>query len=104
MSEPNDHMLLPLPLAEMLHATLGPLAEVLAAEGHAWAPLLDRVLEAYRAGRDDQMVKKYGPAVIPEVDIVTAQVAEAVCSVVSELASEEVDFMMWASEFDARAE
>lgn len=97
-------MLVPLPLAEMLHVTLGPLAEVLSAEGHAWAPLLDRVLEAYRAGRDDQMVKLYGASIIPDIDIVTAQVAEALCGVASDMAAEELDFTMWAGEFDARTE
>ncbi|OQZ87920.1 hypothetical protein BST11_25495 [Mycobacterium alsense] len=96
--------MIPLPLAEMLYATLGPLAETLAAENHPWAALAERVLEAYKTGRNDQLVAMYGQGVIPEISKVTQQVADAVCGVVAEMADEEMDFAMWAGEFDARAE
>lgn len=89
---------IPLELAELLHATLGPLADVLESEGHAWATLIRRVLSAYVDGRDDKLVAQYGIGVLGEAKVCTLQVAEAVCAMVNELTMEEVDFDIWAGE------
>lgn len=94
----SESLHVPLELAELLHATLGPLADVLEAEGHAWAPLIRRVLKAYLDGRDDKLLQQYGPGVLGEARVCTVQVSEAVCALVNELAMEEVDFSMWDSE------
>lgn len=95
----SDHLLVPLPLAEMLHVTLGPLTETLEKEDHPWVPLLRRVLAAYKMGRDDTMVAIYGNGIIGEIDVCTVQVAEEVCKVVDEIAAEETDFVQWSTEF-----
>ena len=94
----NDQLLLPLPLAELLHVTIGPLADVLEEEGHAWAPLLRRVLETYLTGRADQLVKRYGVGVLEDAVVVTGEVVQAMYELVRELAMEQVDFDLWAEE------
>lgn len=49
----NTPFLVPLGLAEMLHATLGPLSVVLEEENHPWAPLVRSVLSEYVSARDE---------------------------------------------------
>lgn len=94
----DDHLQVALPLAEMLHSTLGPLSEVLEEEGHPWAPLVKRVLTAYCDGRDDQLVLKYGTGVLKDVGLVTNQVSEEICRVIAEMQGEDLDFEMWMKE------
>lgn len=61
----------PLALAELLHATLGPLSADLTAEGHPWADTLQRVLDAYVDERADH----YGPNDEAEVFVTTMAAA-----------------------------
>lgn len=95
----DDNLQVPLPLAEMLHALLGPLGEQLTREGHSWAPFVSRVVDAYTQGRDDHLSDTHGPAVLRDIDVCTLQVADKLCGWVAEMASEEEDFDLWAREF-----
>lgn len=95
---------IPLELAELLHATLGPLADVLESEGHVWVPLIRRVLSAYVDGRDQKLAGQYGVGVLGEAKVCTLQVAEAVMAMVNELTLEEVDFDLWTNEVQGVSE
>lgn len=96
---PDHHLQVPLPLAEMLHVVLGPLAEQLEREGHGWAPTIKRVLQAYTQGRDEILAEKYGSAILQEIDVCTRDAAEQLCQWVAQMAQEESDFELWAQEF-----
>ena len=97
---PHDHLLLPLPLAELLHATLGPLCIALENESHAWAPLVRRVLGAYTDGRDDMMTVMYGPSILQDVAMVTVEVADELIKLVDEMSATERDFEKWSDELN----
>lgn len=93
----NENINLPLHLAELLHVALGPLADVLEGEDHAWAPMLKTVLTKYRVARDLVLVDELGPDAIPAIDRTTA----LACQVMYEMVSGPVadgDFDLWASE------
>lgn len=96
---PDEQLQIPLALAEMLHAILGPLLGQLEGEGHSWVPILKRVLEAYGVGRDDILISRHGVGILSEIDGATRDAAEQLCEWVSEMAREEEDFKLWAEEF-----
>lgn len=96
----GNHLLLPLPLAELLYVTLGPLAEVLKDEGHAWAGLTEAVLKAYREGRDATLYKMYGENVVKDIDIVTFLVSEELARWADEVAGIRTDFQLWQEELN----
>lgn len=96
----EDHLRIPLELAELLHATLGPLGERLKDEGHPWAELVQRVLEAYRMGRDSSVMTQYGLSALQDMHMVTVAVSEQVCRFVEEITVEEVDFNAWSKELN----
>jgi hypothetical protein len=100
----ETHLLIPLPLAELLHVALGTLAMQLEEEDHEWTGLAKALLEAYRSGRDDQLYERYGERAVADVNLVTAQVAETVANWVSEQADQQEHFEEWAKEFDERKE
>ncbi|MFM8798726.1 MAG: hypothetical protein ACKODT_07200 [Fluviibacter sp.] len=93
----NENVNLPLDLAELLHVTLGPLADVLAEEGHRWAPMVKRVLSEYTELRDMVLTEIYGFDAIAAIDRTTVLACERVYEMVTSDV-ENVDFGMWASE------
>lgn len=96
-----EHLQIPLPLAELLHSVLGPLAGRLKAEGHPWTELVQRILEAYCDQRDAFLVEKYGTVhILSEAHATTVQAAEAVCRFIEEITVEAVDFEQWSKEID----
>lgn len=93
----NDFLEVPLDIAELLHATLGPLADVLEAESHPWAPTLHMVLHEYVKLRNSAL----GPALGPDISHITYLAAERVCDLTRNAIRDEEDFRRWASEMDA---
>jgi hypothetical protein len=74
----------PLAFAELLHATLGPLCDVLAEEGHDWVPMVQKVLREYTARRDQMLVNMHGAQILDAVHEHTLVAAEEVEHMVSE--------------------
>ena len=100
IDQKNQPLYLPIELAELLHATLGPLSEVLERENHHWAEVVRRVLAEYVAGRNQILTHIHGDKVMLEVAHETFVAAEKVC-LISDLAiSEEEDFIRWREEVD----
>jgi hypothetical protein len=79
--------LIPLPLAEMLLVTLGPLVDQLEHEHHPWTPLLQTRLDKYIAARDRFIAQHYGAV---DVDAITCEQTKELC--------DDVDMGMWADE------
>jgi hypothetical protein len=98
--ETGTHLLLPLPLAELLYVMLGPLVEVLKTEGHPWAGLAGAVINAYREGRDKTLHKMYGEHVVRDIDIVTFLVSEELAKWADEISEMQTDFKMWREELN----
>lgn len=94
----TTHLLIPLPLAELLFVTLGPLSDVLEEEGHRWTMMVKMVLRAYMDGRDDTLGKMYGMNVVKDIDMVTVQVSEELCRWMDEVSIEEEHFEKWQEE------
>lgn len=76
----NDPRMICVPLsyAEFLHATLGPLADVLEAEGHGWAEMVKRVLAEYTLRRNMIIGEVYGPDAYNRIASYTMAAAEEV--------------------------
>ena len=91
------NVLVPLPLAELLHCVLGPLAMELERDGHPWVPYIRYILKVYTTGRDRECVDRYGSDVMELVDICTDTVANELCDFL-EMLSTEHDFRLWAEE------
>lgn len=98
MDAVNENVNVPLHLAELLHVTLGPLADVLAEEGHRWAPMLQTILSQYTQERDSVLTGIYGPDAIPAIDRTTVVACQHVYDMVA-LPIMEADLNEWASEF-----
>lgn len=98
----DQHRLLyvPIELAELLHATLGPLSEVLDREGHHWAEVVKRVLAEYVAGRNQIIRHLHGDEAILDVAHETFIASEKVCLISDLAVSEEEDFLRWREEVD----
>lgn len=90
----------PLDLSELLHATLGPLAETLEQEGHHWAPMVKRVLGEYTRLRNAALRATQGRDVTAEVAHITFLASEKVCALTEKAVTEEQDFIRWAAEVD----
>lgn len=88
---------IPLHLAEMLHATLGPLYAQLHEEGHVWAPLVKSVLDEYTHRRHLALDGIYGADAPDMICRVLQAAAEEVCNM-SDRPVQERDFAMWSSE------
>jgi hypothetical protein len=89
---------IPLALAEMLHAVLGPLAEQLSAEGHAWAELTSRVVTEYTERRNATLVAAHGPSALTEIRDELFLASERVCELSTLAVNEASDFVAWAAE------
>lgn len=94
----HQQLLVSLGLAELLHATLGPLADQLIREGHPWAPMLRRVLNEYTSERNSSLVQAHGTSVISEISHATYLASERVCSLTERAVDEERDFIRWRAE------
>jgi len=88
----------PLRLAELLHSTLGPLADQLAAEGHAWEPMVRRVLAEYTDMRNSILRQGHGSSVLADIKHETFLAAEWVCELTTLALDEACDFAAWATE------
>lgn len=72
---------IPLAFAELLHVTLGPLGDRLKAEGHEWASLVEKVLDAYTSRRDEHL---HGE----DIEVQTSAAMEELEHIIGELADE----------------
>jgi hypothetical protein len=90
---------IPLELAELLHAALGPLSEKLEEEDHPWSTMVTRVLSEYTEARNRIMREAHGDSVIAEIAHQTYLAAERVCSMTEMALGEERDFAKWTAEF-----
>lgn len=97
-SQPLVYM--PLAFAELLHATLGPLEDVLRSEGHPWAPMVKRALDQYTDRRDEFLESIHGEGVIESVRHITYLACEEVQNLTDDVVQEEHDFLRWASEVE----
>lgn len=93
----------PIELAELLHATLGPLGDVLEKENHHWAAIVRRVLLEYIRERNGFISDTYGSNAIPHVNHLTFLASERVCRVTDLAIAEEIDFAQWAGEVEEGA-
>lgn len=80
----NSATSIPLGIAEILHATLGPLASVLEEENHPWAGLVKRVVREYVAVRDEYCSELDASSWHYGVAAQTAMAAEVVCGLIRE--------------------
>ena len=96
----TEHKLVyvPLAFAELLHAMLGPLEDVLSSEQHAWAPMIRRVLEQYTDRRDEFLQAMHGQEINPLIGHITYTAVEEVQNLTDDAIIEEHDFIQWASE------
>ena len=89
---------IPIILSEMLHATLGPLADQLASENHPWAHMAQRVLTEYTERRNQFLQLTHGSAALAAVKHETFLAAEWVCELTTLALDEACDFAAWATE------
>ena len=95
---------IPLELAELLHATLGPLGDVLERENHHWAPIVKKVLSEYIGSRDRLLCQLHGHDILPEISHHTYLASEQVCDLTRSAITEEWmreaddDFSKWTEE------
>lgn len=94
-----DELRIPLHLAELLHATLGPLCEVLDSDEHDWVPMIRRVLSEYVSLRDQHLVALYGPGVTGEICKHSYNASEMVCALTRVEIAEAKHFVQWDVEF-----
>ena len=80
----------PLAFAELLHATLGPLGDILEQEGHSWAPMVQRVLEEYTSRRNALLTVVHGDEIIDVVMQHTMTAAEDVESMAYDAVDEAI--------------
>jgi hypothetical protein len=91
----------PIELAELLHATLGPLAEILENEGHPWADMARRVLTEYTSQRNRLLKYVYGDSIVADIAHHTFRAVERVCDLTEAAISDAVDaidFVKWSAE------
>ncbi len=100
MNHPCHPMCLPIDLAELLHATLGPLSEVLDREDHPWTPMVRKVLSEYSRERNQIMIDRHGEQVLPEIAHQTFLASERVCLLTHYALQEEGDFIRWREEVE----
>lgn len=80
----EDTISIPLGLAELLHATLGPLAAVLTEQNHPWSGLVNRVVAEYVSARDEHCSGLDAVAWHGRVADQTQLAAEVVCGLIRE--------------------
>lgn len=90
---------IPLEMAELLHATLGPIAASLRSEGNHWADTIEYIVDRYIEARDTHLGKIHGPGVRAEINHVTFGAVEEVLHHMDEMSTEREHFGMWAEEF-----
>lgn len=95
----RDHLLIPLPLAELMYVTLGTYIASMD-ENDPWRPTLMLVVGAYVTGRDDAVEDLYGPEVARELPALSAMVAETVATWLEREAGSSDDFEEWKRELD----
>jgi len=95
MSELN----IPLELAELLHATLGPLATSLRAEGNHWADTIDYIVDKYTRQRDAALYAAHGPSVKADINHATFKAVDSVLAHMDDMFDEKEHFGMWTDEF-----
>ena len=98
-----SNQVVPAELAEMLHATLGPLGDVLDAEGHRWSPIVRKVLAEYVQRRNRFVKKSYGMSAIADFNHLTYLASESVCRMTDSAIAEEVDLEQWDREMNEGA-
>lgn len=91
-------LFIPLELAELLHATLGPLSEILDKENHPWSAMVRRVIEEYTHQRNRFLTPIHGNSVVAEISHHTYLASEKVCELTDSAISEAADFLQWANE------
>lgn len=94
---------IPIEIAELLHATLGPLAEVLDGENHHWVPMIRKVLAEYTQQRD-KFIRAIHGNISAEIAHHTYLASEKVCGMTELALREEEDFSKWAEEVTGEAE
>ena len=99
----EDAFHIPLRLAELLHATLGPLAEQLAIEGHSWEPMVRRVLAEYTELRNAILRQTHGSSVLADIKHETFLASEWLCTLTTLAVNEAADFVTWTSEVEGEA-
>lgn len=77
----------PLAFAELLHATLGPLSDVLDKQGHDWAPMVRRVLAEYTSRRDQMLTNMHGEHILDNI----CDATQAAALEVEQLVSDEIE-------------
>jgi len=92
----EGYLQIPLGVAELLHATLGPLSDVLDAEDHPWAPTIHLVLSEYIRLRNTAV----GTESLALANHATYLAAERVCELTRSAVRDEEDFRRWAAEMD----
>jgi hypothetical protein len=101
VTEANFHI--PVELAELLHATLGPLGDVLEQEGHRWSPTVRRVVSEYVRARNEFLAAHHGRGATVDVLTHTEEAAERVCALTESALREEEDFFRWSEEVSEEA-
>ena len=97
----NMELSVPVELAELLHATLGPLADVLEDEGHPWAEMAKRVVSEYTSQRNRLLKYVYGESIVADIAHHTYRAVEKVCEITESAVSdavESIDFAKWSAE------
>lgn len=100
MTEPGRQLYIPIEISELLHSTLGPLADILERDGHNWSPMVKKVLDEYTRLRNGFLTHVHGHEIISEITHQTFLAAEKVCELTESAIREERDFMAWAQEVD----
>jgi len=100
----GDDLSVPIELAELLHAALGPLADVLEEEDHPWAAMARRVLDEYTFRRNRLLKYIYGESIAADIAHHTFQACEKVCELTDSAVREAVDFVKWSSEVERSSE
>jgi len=88
----------PIHLSELLHVTLGTIADELEAEGNAWAETAKRVLAEYTGHRNRFLTRMHGDSVLPDIAHHTFLAVEKVCDLTDSAIREATDFLQWSSE------
>jgi len=100
VNRPGRLMYVPIELAELLHATLGPLSEVLDREDHPWTPMVRMVLSEYSRERNRLLTHLHGENAVAEIAHHTYLASEKVCELTDYALQQEEDFSRWREEVE----
>jgi hypothetical protein len=88
----------PIELAELMHALLGTLADVLEDEGHSWAQMTRRVLDEYEGQRNRILISLHGESIMRDLAHHTEMAVEKLCKLTDSAVQEASDFIQWHAE------